>query len=211
MKVFFILLLSTLGLFANNFDEAVEAYNTKSYSQALEQFIVLAHDENSQAQYNAGLIYANGLGVTADSEEASKWYEQSARQGYGLAQFNLAVLYDSKEDPKGEYATKAKYWYEQAVHSAVNEAYNNLGVLYLKGKGVEKSEEKALLLFEKGVALADSASLVNIALLYTWGTSTTHDKLKAKALFEKAIIKGQTKAKEYLEQLCTESQWVCEK
>jgi len=211
MKAFFIVLLSTLAMFGSSFDEAVEAYNAKNYSHALEKFIVLAHDENPQAQYNVGLIYANGLGVIADSEEASKWYEQSARQGYGLAQFNLAVLYDSKEDMTGEYSKKAKYWYEQAVHSGVNEAYNNLGTLYLKGKGLEKSEAKALVLFAKGVTLEDSASEVNTALLYTWGTSTTHDKLKAKALFEKALSQGESKAKEYLEQLCSESQWVCEK
>jgi len=211
MKAFFILLLSTLALFANGFDEAVEAYHHKDYTQALEQFMVLAKEENPQAQYNVGLMYANGLGSEINNEEASKWYEHSARQGYGEAQFNLAVLYDSKEDITGDYAKKAKYWYEQAVHSGVNQAYNNLGTLYLKGNGLEKNEAKALILFEKGVSLEDPASEVNTALLYTWGTSTTQDKLKAKALFEKAISQGQEKAKDYLEQLCTESQWVCEK
>jgi len=211
MKIFLILVFTTLTMFANGFDEAIEAYHKKDYSQALEQFMVLAKEENPQAQYNVGLIYANGLGITADIEEASKWYEHSARQGYGVAQFNLAILYDSKEDITGDYAKKAKFWYEQAVHSGVNQAYNNLGTLYLKGKGLEKNEVKALILFEKGVSLEDPASAVNTALLYTWGTSTTHDKLKAKALFEKAISQGQEKAKAYLEQLCSESQWVCEK
>jgi TPR repeat protein len=209
MRNILIVLLLSIGSFATAFDEGVELYHTGDYSKALEKFLVQGQDGHSLSQYNIGLIYANGLGIIADENEASKWYEQSARQGNGLAQFNLAQLYDKKEDPSNEYAKKAKYWYEQAIHSGINEAYNNLAILYVKGKGVEQSEAKALVLLEKARGLGDSTAQVNLAMLYAWGASTKHDNAKAYSLLKHAESKGQSNAKIYINQLCSQNKRLC--
>jgi TPR repeat protein len=211
MRVVLVVCLVSVTLWAEGFTEALKAYENRSYTQALDRFLVLAKEGNGYAQYNVALLYANALGVKADREVAIKWYEKSARQGIGEAQFNLARLYDEMSDPTGDYAKRAKYWYEQAIHSGIEQAYNNLGVLYVEGRGVEKSEKKALILFEKGVSLGHRASQVNSAILYIWGSTTTHDKIKAKSLLESAIAKGEERAKGYLDQLCTQNRWVCEK
>ena len=39
------------------------------------------------AQYNLGIMYANGEGVPQDDAEAVKWSRLAAEQGYASAQF----------------------------------------------------------------------------------------------------------------------------
>jgi len=191
------------------FDQAVEDYNNGGYIKALNAFYTLAKQDNPKAQYNVGLIYANGLGVTKDLTEAQKWYERAAKQGNAAAQYNLAQLYQAAGARNPHAYKKAKYWYEKSVESGLKEAYTNLGALYAEGVGVEKDVAKALTLFEKGAALGDSAAQVNAAVLYAWGEGIKHDKMKAYDNLKKALKAGQSDASEHLDKLCTESTWVC--
>ena len=43
----------------------------------------------TQGQYNMGVIYANGIGVEKNEEEAVKWYRKAAAQGDKFAQKHL--------------------------------------------------------------------------------------------------------------------------
>ena len=45
------------------------------------------------AQYNVGIMYASGRGVSRNDAEAAKWYRLSAEQGYVLAQSSLGHQY----------------------------------------------------------------------------------------------------------------------
>lgn len=64
----------------------------------IEDFLRLAEQGVAEAQFNLGICYNSGLGVTKDYEEAVKWYRKAAEQGFADAQFNLAVRY---RDGKG--------------------------------------------------------------------------------------------------------------
>jgi TPR repeat protein len=44
------------------------------------------------AQNNIGRAYQAGEGVPKDLAKAADWYRKAADQGYGIAEFNLAVL-----------------------------------------------------------------------------------------------------------------------
>jgi uncharacterized protein len=44
-------------------------------------------------QYNLGVAYEFGEGVTQDYAEAAKWFRKAAAQGHEYALFNLASLY----------------------------------------------------------------------------------------------------------------------
>lgn len=207
--LFVSLLLSGVSVAEEAFDQAVEDYNNGGYIKALNTFYTLAKENNPKAQYNVGLIYANGLGVTKDVAEAQKWYEKAAKQGNAAAQYNLAQLYQASGSTNPHAYKKAKYWYEKAVENGLKEAYTNLGALYAEGIGVEKDVVKALTLFEKGAALGDSAAQVNAAILYAWGEGVKHDKMKAYDNLRKALKAGQSDASEHLDKLCIESAWVC--
>lgn len=209
MKKTLIALALTVGLCANDFEQAVESYQSGNYLQALNIFYALAKKEDVKAQYNVGLIYANGLGVEKDIPQAQLWYERAAKQGNGSAQYNLAQLYhvEGLKDPHAY--EKAKYWYDKSITSGVKEAYNNLGALYLNGQGVEKDEEKAFRFFQQGAKKGDEAAKVNVAVLYAWGENVTHDKMKAYEYLKSALKAGKSEASGYLDKLCKESAWVC--
>ena len=68
---------------ANNYTEAV-----KCFKKAIE-----LGDTIAIAQYNLGICYYNGNGVTKNYTEAVKCFKKAAEQGYALAQHNLGACY----------------------------------------------------------------------------------------------------------------------
>ncbi len=52
-----------------------------------------AEQGDASAQFNLGLMYANGDGVPEDDAEAVHWYRQAAEQGIISAQFTLGFMY----------------------------------------------------------------------------------------------------------------------
>ena len=49
---------------------------------------------DAEAQYNLGIMYAQGLGVPQDDAEAVRWYRLAAAQGNAGAQSYLGFMYD---------------------------------------------------------------------------------------------------------------------
>jgi TPR repeat protein len=210
MKFLWIMVLAT-GVWASEFDVAVTEYNQGNYIKALDAFYTLAKEGDSKAQFNVGLIYANGKGVNKDTYQAMEWYKKAAEQGNTAAQYNLAKLIAQRPDKEDPHARKrVKYWYEKAAEGGQKEAINDLALLYLKGEGVEKNELKAFELFKKAAEMGDGAAQINVALIYAWGEGLPNDKIKAYKNLKKALSQGRTEASSYLERLCKESSWACQ-
>ena len=62
--------VGTLPAAAQTFDAAVEAYERGDYATALAGFQNYAAQGYATAQFNLGLMYANGEGVPEDDTEA---------------------------------------------------------------------------------------------------------------------------------------------
>jgi TPR repeat protein len=202
-----ILLVSSL--FAGEFDKAMEAYKKGSFIEALNGFYILAKNGDAKAQFNVGLMYANGQGGQKDIRKAMSWYEKAAQQDLASAQYNLATLYQAAGELDPHAYKKAAYWYEKAANNGVKQAFNNLAALYLEGKGVKKDAKKALMLFEKAADMGDANAQLNCGIRYAWGEQETVDKLKAYEYLQKALASGKSEAGKHLEKLCKESSWVC--
>ena len=78
------------------------------------------------AQYNLGLMYDDGRGVSQNIEEALKWYQKAADQNYNSALNNIGYIYERK----GEIL-KAKKYYEQAIQQNPNNDFPHLNLAYL--------------------------------------------------------------------------------
>lgn len=78
----------------------------------------LANGGDAAAQYNLGVFYGTGQGVTQDAQKAVFWYRKAADQGYANAQFNLGVMYGSGQgvvrDPQ-----QAVIWYRKLLSRAM--------------------------------------------------------------------------------------------
>ena len=112
--------------------------------KAAEQGVVLA-------QYNLGVIYANGTGVVQDAEQAAKWYRRASEKGYGKAQFNLGTLYFNGEGVIKDL-TEAFNWYREVAEQGNELAQNYIGVMYAKGQGVAQDDLAAYMWFSLSAA-----------------------------------------------------------
>lgn len=78
---------------AGPLEDAQIAYNNADYETALRLLMPLADQGIPDAQFNLGVLYANGQGVALNNGEAVRWYQRAAEQGYANAQYNLAIMY----------------------------------------------------------------------------------------------------------------------
>ncbi len=62
---------------------------------AVAELLALAEQGSAKAQFNLGLMYADGEGVSQNDAEAVNWYRKAAEQGLADAQYNLGVMYDN--------------------------------------------------------------------------------------------------------------------
>ena len=53
----------------------------------------LATQGVSVSQYNTGVNYSIGRGITKDLEKAIYWYQRASEQGHSKAPFNIAIFY----------------------------------------------------------------------------------------------------------------------
>lgn len=76
-----------------DFKAGVDAANKGDWATAAREFRPLAEQGDSAAQFNLGLIYANGRGVAKNDIQALIWYSKAAHQIHAQAQANLAFMY----------------------------------------------------------------------------------------------------------------------
>ena len=76
-------LLGSVGVSASaDFEKGVAAYKSGDYATALREWTPLAKQGNARAQYNLGVMYANGDGVIQDNVYAHMWWNIAASSGY---------------------------------------------------------------------------------------------------------------------------------
>lgn len=78
-------------------DEAVESI-VVDYDNAISQFEMASELGHAQAQYFLAQIYATGNGTAIDLQKAQIWRQQAAKNGYALAQWQLASAADLAND-----------------------------------------------------------------------------------------------------------------
>jgi TPR repeat protein len=67
-------------------------YQAQQFVAAFPKLLPVAESGNAEAQCMIGMLYQMGRGVEADNSKAIFWYERSAKQGYSVANNNLAGI-----------------------------------------------------------------------------------------------------------------------
>ena len=83
-------------------------------NETLEQTKKAAEQGDASAQYNLGLHYVDGRGVTKDDAEAVRWYRKAAEQGNADGQFELGYMYESGKGVAKD-GVEAVKWYQKAA------------------------------------------------------------------------------------------------
>jgi FOG: TPR repeat, SEL1 subfamily len=77
----------------------------KDDKEAVKWYRKAAEQGYTNAQYNLGVMYANGEGVLEDDKEAVRWYRKAAEAGNIEAQNNLGIMYINGEGVLQDYVT----------------------------------------------------------------------------------------------------------
>jgi TPR repeat protein len=107
---------------------AQQALDSGDYDAAYSSYYDLATQGDASAQYQLGLLYYQGLGISQNYDEASHWYKQSGTQGNADAQYSLGNMFLMGEGVNQD-DSKAIAWYEKAAeqgHVAARHNADNL-------------------------------------------------------------------------------------
>ena len=129
-----------------DFQKGLEAYERGDYATALREFKALAEQGDASAQFNLGVMYKKGRGVTQDYAQAVKWYRLAAEQRDAVAQTILGFMYEKGQGVTQDYAQAVK-WYRLAAEQGYAAAQNSLGLSYTTGKGVTRDYVQAHMWF----------------------------------------------------------------
>lgn len=77
---FAVVLLACPAL-AGDFEDGMTAYERKDYAKALPLLRKAADQGVASAQFNLGVMYLVGQGVTRDDKQAVSWFRKGAAQG----------------------------------------------------------------------------------------------------------------------------------
>lgn len=175
-------------------EDGAAALDRKDYTEAHRLLLPVAKRGDAFAQYNLGVMYAQGLGIKKNEEEAVAWYKKAAAQGYSEAQSNLGLMYEFGRGVDVDYELAMK-WYLKAAAQGYALAQHNIGSMYFNGNGVSKDDDKAfewyLKAAEQGFALAQNA----LGAMYAKGWGVERDVTTGLEWMMKAARQGLPDAK----------------
>jgi TPR repeat protein len=146
----------------------------------------------AEAQYELGLMYANGVGVEPSIEQAVHWVAQAAQRGLAAAQYLLGTRYASGIGvPQSEH--QAVVWLAKAAEQGHAKAQLRLAQLYARPH-VAQAAELTRAAAEAGLATAQLA----LSQAYAEGTGVAQDADAALRWCQKAAEQGLAAAQHAL-------------
>jgi TPR repeat protein len=140
---------SIVDVEANSPDEAMEMAKRRIDDEDLKKTRPpaeiahrLAEKGYAWAQYELGVMYANGRIVPQNYAEAVRWYRLAADQGDRWAQTNLGAMYDQGEGVTQNYVEAVRL-YRLAADQGFSLAQSRLGLMYANGEGVSQNDVEA--------------------------------------------------------------------
>lgn len=148
----------------------------------------------SDAEFNLGLVYEEGRGVTADPVQSLAWYRRAAEHGDVDAQYKVAqALFFGDGMPQDQ--VKAAEWYGKAAAQELASAQGKLGEILLFGWGVPPDPPKAVNLLQQAARQKWRDAYVALGHAYEAGLGVDADAAQAIAWYEKALdsLKAQVR------------------
>lgn len=127
-----------------------------------------------------------------DFETAAKLYEEAAKHGERLAEFNFAMTLFRGEAPGSK--SSALKWLRKAAEQGLPQAQYNLGLLYENGEGLPRSQADATTWFRLAAGQGHTDAQVSLATQYFLGRGAPKDYAEAARWYEAAAEGGDVGA-----------------
>ena len=173
-------------------DECWGALST-AHQREMDEIIRMLQDTAKQglgdAQFNLGVMYEHGHGVTQDLTESIQWYRKAAEQGVASAQFNLGVMCNDGQGEKCDQ-DEAINWFRKAASQGFVDAQFNLGVMLT----VATDHDEAVRWFRMAADQGYMAAQFNLGFMYEQGQGVERDHIEAIRWYKEAAKQGFTDA-----------------
>lgn len=181
---------------------AYDAFLNGRYEEAIAIWLPLANGGDAGAQFNMGVMYANGLGVDRDMSAAMDWWEAAARQLHVRAAHNLALAMLAGEPRDGDrdedqidFTAVLRYLKIGSDAGYPNSEYT-LGKLYAEGVGVEADPRRAAELFLSASIKGFGRAQYNLGKIYRDGVGMKADSGLSLFWFAEAAERGHPRAQD---------------
>jgi TPR repeat protein len=149
-----------------------------------------AEDGNAHAQYLMGVFVTTGRqGIEPDPDEARRWFEAAAAQGYPDADYRLGDLY-RRGDGVAKDIDNALGRFRRAAEGGSRAAQNALGDLYRTGEGVEAGAGAAVEWYSRAADAGFAPAQRNMGIMAASGEGVPQDFAVALDWYRKAALDG---------------------
>jgi TPR repeat protein len=166
----------------------MQAFKNKEYGKAFQEWKAGADAGQAEAQFDLGVLYAQGLGVQRDMTTAERWYRKAAEQGNAEAEFALGQMYSRGWGvPRDE--ADALRWFQMA-NSPESDGPSTEWSL-IEGYGVQQDQKQAAYWYELAAQKGHAEAQYNLGRLYAEGKGgIPHDEETAVRWVRAAASQG---------------------
>lgn len=169
----------------------MQAFRNKDYGKAFAEWKAAAEAGQAEAQFDLGVLYAQGKGVQRDLTTAERWYRKSAEQGNSEAEFALGQMYSLGWGvPRDE--ADALRWFQMA-NSPDSDGPSTDWTL-IDGYGVQQDQKQAAYWYELAAQKGHAEAQFNLGRLYATGKGVAHDEEQATRWVRAAASQGYAPA-----------------
>ena len=176
------------------------------YGNAHTIWQALAERGNAEANFNLGILYEDGLGVSQNLAQALRYYETAAIGGSFKAQYRLGLLYFVGEIVPLD-KVKAKRWLTEAASGGDRDSIEMLAILsgtrsskrdreFLRAETAHASADytQAAEIWQRLADNNDIISRTRLAWLYEKGQGVKRNLKRAAELFRQSAMEGDADA-----------------
>lgn len=194
-------------------EQAYSAFQQGDFETARTLWKQAATKGDASAQYNLGLIHAEGRGVLRNPGIAMNWWHLAARNGHVQAQHNLALAYISGEtiipgvagEPRIE---EAIMWLRKAADAGLASSRYALGTLLLARADNEDERNEAIGFLTLAAEQGQVEAQFFLGGCYFDGDGVEIDRREALALFLKSAASGHAPAQDRIAALYQSGDYV---
>ncbi|GHV37600.1 hypothetical protein FACS1894187_14750 [Synergistales bacterium] len=158
----------------------------------------VAEQGHPTVQYNLGMMYATGSGVSRDYNQAVEWFRKAAEQGSANAQYSLGYMYEAGNGVVRN-SQEAYFWFYLARLNGDKYAQTELNKLEitLSRSAINNIQYRADQTYEQQTT-KDAETLYKLGQKYENGDGVTKDYHQAREYYRKAADSGHAEAQRSL-------------
>ncbi|XP_035525411.1 death ligand signal enhancer isoform X2 [Morone saxatilis] len=175
----------------------LESAKGENYEEAFICFVAAARQGYSKAQFNLGVCYEKGRGVSKDKEKALYYYWQAAAGGHRQAQYRYAkLLMTSRGHQSLEELNAAISLLEQAAAAGLTKAQVCLASVY--SHELVRDGSKSVQYLKMAAESGDDTALLFLGQCFESGFGVQQNLRTAIEYYKRAARAGNKQAKSLL-------------